>query len=58
MHHTVEALSMDSTDIALTLLIDVMVKLCSYNPTSNCNIYLWNGVLLFEQPLQNHHARL
>ena len=35
-----------------------MIKFCTYNPTSNFNIYLWNEVLLFEQPLYNHHARL
>ena len=31
---------------------------CSYNPSSNFNFYLWNGILLFQQPLQKHHARL
>ena len=34
------------------------VKFCSYNPSSNFSIYLWNGVLLFQQPLHNHYARL
>ena len=33
-----------------------MVGFCSYNPSRL--IYLWNGVLLFEQPLRNYHARL
>ena len=32
------------------------MKFCSYNPSSNFSIYLWNGVLLFGQPLHNHHA--
>ena len=36
----------------------IEVKVCSYNPSSNFNFYLWNGVLLFQQPLHNHHARL
>ena len=30
---------------------------CLY-PSNNFNLYLWNGVLLFQQPLHNHHARL
>ena len=34
------------------------VKFCPYNPSSNFNIYLWNEVLLFQQLLHNHHARL
>ena len=25
---------------------------------ANFNFYLWNEVLLFQQPLHNHHARL
>ena len=36
----------------------IEVKFCSYNLLSNFNFYLWNGVLLFQQPLHNHHARL
>ena len=39
-----------------TLFIEV--KFCSYNPSSNFNFYLWNGALLFQQPLHKHHARL
>ena len=38
--------------------VDIEVKFCSYNPSSNFNFYLCNGVLLFQQPLHNHHARL
>ena len=36
----------------------IEVKFCFYNSSSNFNFYLWNGVLLFQQPLHNHHARL
>ena len=35
-----------------------MIKFCSYNPTSNFSIYLWNGVSLCGQSLNNHHTRL
>ena len=34
------------------------VKFCSYNPSSDFNFYLWNEVILFQQLLHNHHARL
>ena len=36
----------------------IQVKFCSYNPSSNFNFYLWNGVLLFQQPLYDHYVRL
>ena len=41
-----------------TLLIIIEVKFCCYNPSSNFNSYLWNRVLLFQQPLHKHHACL
>ena len=47
MHHTVEAL-VDFNQHNLmfhTLLMHVVIKFCTYNPTSNFNIYLWNEVL-------------
>ena len=31
---------------------------CTLSIPLNYNFYLWNGVLLFQQPLHNHHARL
>ena len=34
----------------------VVVKFCCYKPTMNFNVYLLNRVLLFGQPLYNHHA--
>ena len=53
----VEALNQYSlTEVSYSAYIKV--KFCSYNPSSNFNFYLWNGVLLFQQPLHNHHARL
>ena len=36
----------------------IEVKFCSYNPSSNFKIYLQKEVLLFQQLLHNHHARL
>ena len=39
-------------------LVYIEVKFCSYNPSSNFNFYLRNGVLLFQQPLHNHDTRL
>ena len=40
-----------------TLLMYIVVKLCTYNPISNYNICMWNRVLPFGQPLYNHHVR-
>ena len=36
----------------------IEVRVCSYNLSSNFKIYLWNRILLFQQPLHNHQARL
>ena len=36
----------------------LVIKLCLLPYTSNFNIYLWNRVFLFGQPLYSDHARL
>ena len=59
MHHTVEALGeLKSAQPHILYSAFMVVKFCTYSPATNFNIYLWNGVLLFEQPLNNHHTRL
>ena len=36
----------------------MVIKFCTCNPTSNFDIYLWNIVLLFGKPLNNHRTKL
>ena len=59
-HKYFEALSRFNqySQIDVSYSVYIEVKFCSYNPSSNFNFYLWNGDLLFQQPLYNHHARL
>ena len=49
---------LDNTIVSCLRMHYIVIKFCSCNSTSNFNIYLWNGVLLFGQPLHNHHTRL
>ena len=49
MQHLVESHNKTSSYINLNAdLFLYEITFCSYNPSSKCNIYLWDAVLLFD----------
>ena len=58
IHHTSSYKHLVGLINNCSLLDYIEVKFYFYNLSSNFNFYLWNGVLLFQLPLHNHHARL
>ena len=49
MQYLVESHSKTSLQLNLTVSTYKMFTLCSYNPSSKCDIYLWDAVLLFNK---------